>query len=378
MRRLLWTTVVFGSCVGSLVMAVMEAGGSDPADERIAELIRRLGDDSYSARETASKRLLEEGEAALPALTDASKRGDLEIRLRARRLISALLLESRSTKMSLVLVPRGEFAMGSPPSEIDRQPDERQHRVTISNAFLLGECEVTQDEYQIVMRSNPGRFKTQSDEPTRTNPEGSGRFPVESVSWFDAIDFCNRLSALDGFAPYYRLDDVERANDSIARAKVSILGGNGYRLPTEAEWEYACRASTTTRFYFGDRNSGSEANVKPAIVTGGYGGTSPQFKHLGRTAKVRSYPANSFGLYELHGNVAEWCWDRYDREYYANSPATDPQGPDAGMHRVIRGGSWMVLEGNCRAASRFWLAPDERKDHVGFRVARTPRLKSSS
>lgn len=380
MRRLLWTAVVLGGCLGGGAVAIMDAGGSDPSDEQVAELIRKLGDESYEVREAASKRLLEEGEAVLPALLAAAAADDVEVRLRARRLCALLLLESRSTKMSLVFLPRGEFNMGSPPGEFEHQPDEYQHVVTIGHDFLLGEREVTQSEYQAVMRVNPSEFTSPIEDSARGVPRVPAalqRLPVESISWFDALEFCNRLSQSDGYAPYYELTDVVKTKNSITKAAVEVRGGNGYRLPTEAEWEYACRARTLTPFNFGDRNSGREANVKPAVVAGGYGGPAPQFRHIGRTTSVASYPANAWGLYDMHGNVAEWCWDWYDKDYYRKSPAADPQGPDVGVHRTVRGGSWMSLEGTCRSSSRFWLAPNERKDHVGFRVARTPNLRMS-
>ena len=154
------------------------------------------------------------------------------------------------------------------------------------------------------------------------------------------------------------------------QAALTIEGGNGYRLPTEAEWEYACRASTTQRFHFGSSASYKKANF---IARGpSFYGTRSKAKSMGRTAKVGSYQPNNWGLYDMHGNVAEWCWDWYGEDYYAQSLRQDPQGPDRGRHRVVRGGSWLLNESGCRSASRFYLTADQRQYFAGFRVARTP------
>jgi formylglycine-generating enzyme required for sulfatase activity len=163
---------------------------------------------------------------------------------------------------------------------------------------------------------------------------------------------------------------VQRQGETIKSAVVTVRGGNGYRLPAEAEWEYACRARTTTRFHFGNSNSGREANVK-AVIAGGYGGPSREVA-LGRTTKVGSYKPNPWELYDMHGNVEEWCQDWYERDYYVNSPLEDPLGPERGSHRVSRGGSWLVTDSGSRSASRMGQLPSASNYYTGFRVARTP------
>ena len=261
--------------------------------------------------------------------------------------------------------------MGSPENEAYRNPDEPWHPVSITKPFYLGVYEVTQGEYQQVMKTNPSSFTETGKRNAEVRGLETARFPVEGVTWFDALEFCNRLGKQDSFEPYYKLEDVKLEGDSIKSAKVTILGGYGYRLPTEAEWEYACRAGTQNAYHFGGSSNGVLANTKGVTIPGGYGGDI-KGPNLARTSRVGSYGANSWGLYDMHGNAGEWCWDFYARDYYAGSPRNDPQGPETGNQRVIRGGSWLVTEANCRSAARFWQTPDEAKDFVGFRVARNP------
>jgi formylglycine-generating enzyme required for sulfatase activity len=242
--------------------------------------------------------------------------------------------------------------------------------VRISRPFLLAAHEVTQAEYLQVMETNPSWFSPAAGGEAKVAERDTAAFPVESVSWYDAVEFCNRLSERDGLEPYYRLTDVKREGRSIVAAAVAESGSIGYRLPAEAEWEHACRAGTSTRFSFGNKCSGSELNVNFRHTTG-YGGTS-RVPGLGRTTAVASYPANRWGLFDMHGNVAEWCADWYDKEYYAAAPRDDPPGPPHGVHRVLRGGSWLVAEANCRSAARMLHLPGDRHYYAGFRVARNP------
>lgn len=238
---------------------------------------------------------------------------------------------SNSIGMQLALIPAGEFLMGSPKTERDRSRHEGpQHLVQINKAFYMGVCEVTQDEYEPIMGTNPSDFK------------GDGRLPVEMVSWEDAVDFCRKLSTIP-------------AEHQADRA---------YRLPTEAEWEYACRAGTTTPFHFGNSLSSRQAN---------FGGTHPygdgeSGPFLKRPTEVGWYAQNAFGLYDMHGNLFEWCADWFSKDYYAGSPTVDPQGPSDGSSRVLRGGCWFNPGRNCRAASRHSNPPANRSRVHGFRV----------
>lgn len=342
----------------------------------IQKLVQQLGDQKYKLRQEATQELFLIGEPAIDALLIAAQnRDDAEIRWRARQLIHSILMQSKKTAMPLVFIAAGEFQMGSPEEESTRRADENEHRVRITEPFLLGKREVTQREYLQVMKYNPSRFKKVQRGSARAAEEDPAHFPVESVSWFDAIEFCNRLSSLDQFSPYYRLSKVQREGDSIKNATVEVLGGRGYRLPTEAEWEFACRAGSKTRFYFGNTNTGRESNVKPEMTTGGYGGAAPKWRDFARPTEVGSYPTNAWGLADMHGNVGEWCWDWYDKDYYAASPVENPLGPSTGTARVQRGGNWLMQEYHARSASRTPAAPQEGKEFAGFRVARTPEWK---
>jgi len=334
--------------------------------QQIARLIEQLGDHSFSRREAASAALRLAGAEALPPLRIAAvKNTDLEIRARAARIVEPLLREyckSASTGMQLTLIPTGEFDMGSPDKESGRREDEKQHKVRITRQFLMGVFEVTQEEYAKVTGHWPSWFSPTGGGAAKL-PRGAiskltRRFPVDSVSWFDAVSFCNLLSTKDGLPPYYRLQEVKKKGTSIVAAKVSKVGGVGYRLPTAAEWEYACRAGAKEDLvgnfqYRKSVNYGLTRDVS-----------------LGHTTAAGSYPANPWGLSDMHGNVAEWCWDWYASDYYTSEPATDPQGPAAGKHRVLRGGSWLVKKSSCRCATRFSQAPSEGAYITGFRIAR--------
>jgi formylglycine-generating enzyme required for sulfatase activity/predicted Ser/Thr protein kinase len=227
--------------------------------------------------------------------------------------------------MTLVPILAGEFLMGSPDSDSDAWSDEKpQHRVRITRPFYLGVTEVTQGQYRAVMGQNPSHFR------------GSDDLPVEMVSWEEAQAFCARLN--------------EQEKEQ--------LSGERYRLPTEAEREYACRAGTTTRFSFGDANSGLDDH-------GWFGSNSG-----GQTHPVGQKRPNPWGLFDMHGNVWEWCEDGYDDKYYVSSPAADPPGPSQAAFRVVRGGSWFDLPAYARSTFRGSRAPEFRNAGIGLRVAR--------
>ena len=216
---------------------------------------------------------------------------------------------TNSLAMKLVLIPAGEFAMGSPNSDKDGRDNEKpQHRVRITRPFYLGATEVTQGRYRAVTGANP------------SSSQGSDDLPVEQVSWLDAVNYCNALSRKEGLPEFYRIDK--------GKVEVPDWTGPGYRLPTEAEWEYACRAGSTTRYCYGDD---AERLGEYAWYVGNAEGT---------THPVGGKRPNVFGLHDMYGNVWEWCWDSFDAKYFGQSPAADPLGPSQTADRVTRGGGW--------------------------------------
>ena len=235
--------------------------------------------------------------------------------------------------MKLVLVGPGKFLMGSPNNEEGRSADEGpQHEVQLTRPFYIGVYAVTQEEYQRVMGTNPSWFSATGSGKDDVRGMDTSRFPVEQVSWKDAVEFCRRLS---------EMPEEKRC-------------GHVYHLPTEAEWEYACRggANSSERFHFGDSLSPRDANFD---------------KTVGRTTPVGSYPANAFGLFDMHGNVWEWCADWYGP--YPSKTVKDPTGASTGSSRVLRGGSWHYDLGRyCRAAYRSHSDPGYCATTFGFRV----------
>ncbi len=303
---------------------------------------------------------------------------------------------TNSIGMKLVLIPAGEFLMGSPEDEGDRDAGEKQHRVRITKPFYVGAYEVTQEQWQKVMGTKlRDQNRNQKKSPTHKIFYGEGAtYPMYYVSWFDAVVFCNSLSALEGRSPYYALENVHRRkrgpDSSIRWADVKMLGGNGYRLPTEAEWEYACRAGTKTRFYWGDNDAQKvmtqycwyQKNANDRYWS------DPHAAEEGAQPVGTKRP-NAWGLYDMNGNVWEWCQDWFGEDYYQDSPVDDPMGPttaaylasrhgepeepSARAYRMTRGADWGEPPGFCRSACRSGGTPDDRFLFGGFRVARLPR-----
>ena len=236
--------------------------------------------------------------------------------------------------MKLVLIPARTFLMGSPASESGREDDEGpQHEVTITKPFYMGVTEVTQEQYEAMTGGNPSEFQ-------------GAKNPVEMVFWEDAVAFCQA---------------------------VSRKTGKTVRLPTEAEWEYACRAGTKTVYQWGDDPDDGEGWCNWA-----YKGRKRQFLmwtwypsddgYGATTAPAGSFKPNRWGLYDMHGNVWEWCSDYHAEDYYASANNLDPKGPRSGDARVLRGGSWFDLGQGCRSANRVSLKPAHRYAYYGFRV----------
>ena len=260
----------------------------------------------------------------------------------------------------LISINGGTYLMGSPETEMQRETDEVQHEVIVSS-FYIGRYEVTQKAYEEVIGENPSNFKGEN-------------LPVENVTWYEAIEYCNKLSEKDGLTPVYTIDGENVSWDRSA---------NGYRLPTEAEWEYAARAETITPFNTENSISDEEANyyghypygIEENYFTQENLETKPgQYRQT--TVAVNSFSPNKWGLYNIHGNVAEWCFDYYGAYDLENT--NNPSGPTTGTLRVNRGGGWNDYAKHLRCAYRASTTPEQKMSNIGFRVARNADNKSNN
>jgi formylglycine-generating enzyme len=256
---------------------------------------------------------------------------------------SCLLRVTAWVHGDMVLIPAGSFIMGDLSSF--GNPDEQHlHEVTISQPFLMGRTEVTQGQYKELLGKNPSWFSGDD-------------LPVECVTWDEAVAYCNALSVREYLDPCY-----SKRGETIE----CDFSANGYRLPTEAEWEYACRSGSRTDFNTGDMLHSGLAPLDPALDKAGwYGGNGNH-----STRPVGRKTPNAFGLYDMHGNVAEWCWDLYGSSYYVKSEHTDPKGPANGTMRVLRGGAWTDFAKDCRSSRRQYTSPGVKYNYYGFRVVR--------
>lgn len=229
------------------------------------------------------------------------------------------------TKMKFTYVPNGCFRRTSFSSGVEDNENQETSREVCVDGFYMGQFEVTQGEYEVVTGQNPAKFKNGLN------------FPVENISWNDSQKFIEQLNS---------------------------KSGKNYRLPTEAEWEYAARARTTTPFHFGATISTTQANYN------GITGSSNNDRELYRekTTPVGTFQPNAFGLYDMHGNVCEWCQDWYEKDYFTSSPSDNPTGPLTGTNRVFRGGSWNNLQSELHVELRDWLEPEHHFDGLGFRL----------
>jgi formylglycine-generating enzyme required for sulfatase activity len=235
---------------------------------------------------------------------------------------------TNSLGMEFVYIPPGTFMMGSPTNKKERSIDEILHKVTLTKGFYIQSTEVTQGQWRAVMDNNPSNFKNYGD-----------NYPVENVSWNDCKEFIRRLNQKEGI--------------------------NKYRLPTETEWEYACRAGTDTLFYFGHCLSTDKANYNGNNQLSG----CQKGMYRKRTMLVGSFPPNAWDLYDMHGNVWEWCENWYGK--YPSIHVIDPTVPSSGAYRVVRGGSWDNGARDCQSAYRFNFIPGYRYSTIGFRLVRT-------
>ena len=248
----------------------------------------------------------------------------------------------KTVKGNLVLIPAGPFSLGNTGSYEGEYDEKPPVTIIISKPFYISKYEITQQQYKAVMGNNPSEFK-------------GDNLPVEQVSWYDALNFCNALSQSEGLTPCYTINGTKVTSDFEA---------NGYRLPTEAEWEYAAKAGTKTDFYSGKLTYSGNSPIDPNLdKIAWYSANSSNTTH-----PVGQKTPNAFGLYDMSGNVWEWCWDRYAE--YPSKETKDYQGPEIGTYRVYRGGGWRNLAWYCRSTNRDRNYLDDKNNSLGFRVVK--------
>ena len=283
----------------------------DEEAERFSKELEEIRAGQIKVEEKKAKPIFLEA----PFSAVAAKTAQMELAKSLNKPIEAKIDLGKGVKLEMVLIPAGKFMMGSPGAEVGRKDNETQHEVTLTKPFYMGKYEVTQEQWQAVMGNNPSSVKV-------------AWLPVNNVSWNDCLDFIKKLNGRrNGF----------------------------YRLPTEAEWEYACRAGTTTVYSFGENITPEDANFLDS--------------KLGAPVVVGRYKPNAFGLFDLHGNVGEWCEDWYAN--YPAEPRTDPKGAGTGRSRVLRGGFFNYNASFARSSDRLINTPGERNHaQFGFRLVK--------
>lgn len=266
--------------------------------------------------------------------------------------------------VDFVYIPEGSFQMGSEAGSADNEP---KHEVKISKGFFMGKYEVTQKEYSFIMGSNPSSFSSDAEEG-----ESQELRPVENMSWYDALVYCNKRSLAEGLTPCYTIKNSTAPEDWRAVPTDSVSSGNevicnwdanGYRLPTEAEWEYAARAGNDTTEALIWSGTDKEEELENYAWY--------KINSENKTHEVGKRKANAYGLYDVTGNVWEWCWDWYGNKYDSQTESvSDPKGASSGDSRVFRGGSWSHVASRVSVSERGYYDPNGHSNFLGFRVVR--------